>query len=379
MEHKIRLSAYETRMLRLKSQRLLLESGSPAAVLNRVVGVQAQEMPAGELSIWARSSGLTADDVRQARLETRTVVWTWCMRGTLHLVRAADAPWLLPLLGPVFIQANQRRFRQLGWDDASAAAGLAWLQAALEESESGLVRSEIIRGLEQEGLPYEGQAPYHLIARAALEGLICAGPEQGGETAYVLFERWIGSLQPLPRQEAILRLARRYLAAFGPAGPQDLARWSGLRQSEANAAWESLADEIVAVDAAGVPGWLLKSSLPWLDEGLPQDPQVKLLPRFDTYLLGYRDRSLAVDTEFAREVNRGGGIIHAVLLVDGQVRGTWKLKRYSKYQKVLLAPFEPLPEGLLPAIRAEVEELGRFLGEALILDEEIIKNGGSSV
>jgi len=111
VEPKIRLSDYETRMLRLKSQGLLWGSDSPAAVLGRVVGVQAQEMPAGELSIRARSSGLTAADVRQARLAARTMVWTWCMRGTLHLVRSADAPWLMPLLGPVFIQANQRRFR----------------------------------------------------------------------------------------------------------------------------------------------------------------------------------------------------------------------------------------------------------------------------
>lgn len=377
MAKKIKLSAQQTRMLRLKLQGMGSQADSPAAVLDRVVGVQAQDLKAGELSIRPRSSGVTAVSVRQARLVTRTIVWTWCLRGTLHLMASADARWLLPLLGPVLIKANQRRFRELGWDDTQAAAGLRVLTEALDAG-GGLVRSEIIRLLEQHGLPSEGQAPYHLLYRAALEGLICTGPERGGEPAYVPLERWLGPVQPLPRQQALAQLARRYLAGFGPAGPQDLARWSGLKQKDANEAWSAIADEIVAVEAAGAAGWLLKASLPWLDEALPKGAQVKLLPRFDTYLLGYRDRDLAVDPEYARQVHPGGGIIHAVLLVDGQARGTWKLKRYAGYQKVLITPFEPLPGELLPLIQAEVDDLARFLGEKLILDQAFMGSESGS-
>jgi hypothetical protein len=173
----------------------------------------------------------------------------------------------------------------------------------------------------------------------------------------------------------LTQLARRYLAAYGPAGPQDLARWSGLKHSEANSAWKSLASEIAAVETAGKPAWMLKTHLPWLDEAPPQEPQVKLLPRFDTYLLGYRDRDLAVDPAYARQVHPGGGIIHAVLLIDGRVQGTWRLKRYTRYQRVLVAPFAPLPGELLPFIQAEVEDMGRFLGEMLVLDQGFMSAG----
>jgi hypothetical protein len=73
---------------------------------------------------------LTAAEVENARQQDRTIVWTWCLRGTLHLVTAQDARWLLPLLGPSFIPAGRRRMRQLGWDDEKTATGLRILEQA---------------------------------------------------------------------------------------------------------------------------------------------------------------------------------------------------------------------------------------------------------
>jgi DNA glycosylase AlkZ-like len=123
--------------------------------------------------------------------------------------------------------------------------------------------------------------------------------------------------------------------------------------------------------AAGKAAWLLKSQLPWLEEVLAEDsqtiPQVRLLPRFDTYLLGYASRELAVDPAYARRIHPGGGILNAALLVDGQARGTWKVQRRRGGLEVQVEPFEPLAPALLPGMEAEAADVGRFLGVEAVL------------
>jgi hypothetical protein len=187
----------------------------------------------------------------------------------------------------------------------------------------------------------------------------------------VLWESWLGKLQPRPRQEALAELARRYLQAYAPAGPEDLASWSGLKLGEARQAWQLIGGQLVQVEAGGGPAWLLKSQLAWLEETLAQGSetaaQVRLLPRFDTYLLGYARRDLAVDPAYARRIHPGGGILNAALLVEGQARGTWKVQRRRDGLEVQVEPFGPLAEALLPGMEAEAADVGRFLGAEAVL------------
>jgi hypothetical protein len=240
------------------------------------------------------------------------------------------------------------------------------LRAALEARYS-LTRPEIIQMLAQAWLPSEGQAPIHLIARAALSGWLCAGPARDGEATYTLFEDWVGPLQPLPRPEALKRLTRRYMAGYAPAGPDDLAKWSGLKAGDIRLGWEQIAGELRQVETAGQPAWLLPGQLTGLDEPTEPVPLVRLLPRFDAYLLGYASRDLAVDPVHARQVHPGGGIIRAVLLVDGQARGTWQMKARKTGLQVAVEPFEVIPDEWLPSLEAEVADLGRFLGREVEL------------
>jgi hypothetical protein len=371
------LTAWQIRLLRLRAQRLLPEQTSgrddPAQVLAQVGGVQAQELPAALLSVRARSTGLTVQEVERARTEERSIVWTWAMRGTLHLIVAEDAPWLLALLGPKLINAGRRRLEELGWDEGRTEAGLRLLQSALRDR-SGLTRPQIAQLFKENGLPAEGQAPIHLIYRATLEGRLCYGPDREGAPTFVSCESWLPDPQPLSRSEALACLARRYLGGYGPAGPEDLARWSGLGSGEARKAWGLIAAEIVTVKTAeGETLWLLKeqaeAALPWLDELVDRakTPSVRLLPRYDTYWLGYVERALALDPAFAKRVHPGGGVIHPVLLVEGQARGNWKTRRRKGVLEVQVQPFESLPDEALPPLEAEAADLGRFLGERATL------------
>lgn len=365
----VTLSPDQTRIMRCIAQQLYpLESrehAGPVELLEKILAVQAQEIQAAYLSIRARSTDLTASQVDRARQEERSIAWTWAMRGTLHLLRAEDARWLIPLLGPGFIAADRRRMQQLGWDESRTRKGLDLLQKGLDQH--GLLeRPQVVRMLEQNDLPHLGQAPIHLLYRAALEGLICIGPGQGKAQTFVSFMNWIGPLENLPRSEALAKLAHRYLQAYAPATVEDFAYWSGLKMAEARQAWKLAAEETVQVEAAGKPASILQSQLSWLDniqELAARTPLVNLLPRFDTYLLGYASRDLIVEKDDAKKVNAGGGIIRPVVLVDGRAVAAWRMVRQKRNLEVQIQPFKSLPDNLLPHIQAEVAAIRRFYDE----------------
>jgi winged helix DNA-binding protein len=359
-----RLGADELRRLRLRAQRLAgPRPGEVAGVVRAVGGLQAQDTPASRLAVRPRSRGPDEAAVRRACNQDRSVVRTWAMRGTLHMVAAEDAGWLVALLGPVFAAADRRRRLQLGLDDDLCERALAALRAVLAAGPRS--RADLVRGLAAEGVRIDpsGQAPAHLVGYAALRGLVCRGPDLDGDQAsYVLLEDWVGAgrAPALGPDDALAELARRYLGGHGPAGPEDLAAWSGLPVGRARRAFELVAGELWELEAGGRRLWV-PAGAPAAGDG-PDDPVVRLLGRFDDYLLGWRGRDLVLDPRFARRV-AAGGWVHPVVVVDGRVAGTWRARRTGGRLEVTVEPFTGrLPRGTGPGLEAEAADLGRFLG-----------------
>jgi hypothetical protein len=278
-----------------------------------------------------------------------------------------DLGWLLGLLGPVFIAGGRPRNLQLGLDEDTMARGIRILRDALS-NQGPLTVKEIASLLGKARLPYEGQAPIHLVGRAALEGILCVGPDRGSRPTYVLLEDWLGRERKVNLESARAELARRYLEAYAPAGPQDLAAWSGLPVSQARSAWVEIEKQTVEIQAAGRPAWILKKQTSWLDELAAGHPIARLVPRFDTYLLGYSSRDLAVPSEHARRIHPGGGILRPALLANGRALGIWSSQRRKGRLEVIVEPFEELPLEVVPGLEAEVEDLGRFLVSEAVLE-----------
>lgn len=364
----IQLSPEQALLLRVRAQRLALQPPEAPTNVARLVkdlcGIQAQEVPAAALAVRARSSGLVAADIERAREQERTVVRTWGMRGTLHLLATEDLGWLLAMLGPVFVEAGRRRRAELGLDDELYARCVPILRDMLVERGPS-TRAEIVERLAAHGIRIEGQARPYLLGRAALEGLICFGPERGAEPTYVLLSDWIGQVlmgSILPEDEAYAELSRRYISAYGPVTPRDLAAWSGLPISKIKPAWQHITGELMEIDLNGTPAWMLKAQAGWLDELDTHPLTVRLLPRFDIYLLGYRDRDLAVPPQFAKRINAGGGILHPAVLVDGRTVGVWKSQQKKRELAVSVEPFDQLKPEILGGLEAEVADLARFQG-----------------
>lgn len=366
-----KLSPDQVRLLRLRSQ--LLSPQSPAApaeavqVLKELCGVQAQDASAAELAIRPRSTALVAADIQRARAADRTIVRTWCMRGTLHLLAAEDLGWLLELLGPIFVRAGRRRRQQLGLDEATSQEGVRVIRdllARLGPQPRGEIAAELIR----RGIPAEGQAVYHLLYLAGLQRIICLGPDRDSEQSFVLLEDWIEPDKRVTEEAARAELANRYFSAYGPASVEDLASWSGLPVGQARAASALIRGQLFEVELDGNPLWMIEARRAWLEEPAPGSPLVRLLPRFDTYLLGYKSRELAVEPEHARRIHPGGGILRPALLVDGRAQGTWSIKSYKQHIEILIEPFQTLETAIIGELEKEVADLGRFIE----LDAELV-------
>jgi uncharacterized protein YcaQ len=358
------ISSAQIQELRLRAQHLHRPDNQPdlsvGQLMSAVFALQAQDKVAAYRSLWVRGGRYMAEtDVTHALEEERSVVRTWCMRGTLHLLPAADLGWLLPLFGSRFIRQTRRRYEQLGLTVKHFRRANGLLPRLLNK-EGPLTRPELARQLADEGIPTQGQAIHHLLRRAALEGIICFGPGRNGEETYVALETWLEMSNPLADNEALALLARRYLRAFGPATPADMAAWSGLSKTQCRSGFSRNSDDLLELATAAGPIWLLRDWAGWLDEPAGNQTTVRLLPGYDAFLLGYQDRDLTVPTAYAKEVHPGGGLIRATVLVNGRAAGTWKVERRKNNLVVKIAPFFKLNEGVMSLLEEEVQDLGRF-------------------
>lgn len=361
------LSAAQALALRMRRQGLAGRRATDVAAAARVaVGLQAQDLTASRLAVRARSDGLDLAAVVRACDQDRTVVRSWLMRGTLHLVPAEDVRWLTALLGPALVRAGRRRRAELGLPDTVCARALAAIPEVL--GSGPMTRAEMVRGLAGRGVRVDpsGQAPAHLAAFAAASGLICRGPDRGTEPTYVLLDDWVG---PAPGpdgggpvgEQAVAELGRRYLAAFSPATAEDFAAWSGLTVARARAGLSALGDEVDRTTVCDRPAFLLGADAAEPDSW-------RLLPAFDSYLLGYRSRELFLDPAFSRRIHAGGGWIHPAVVRDGRIVGSWRLRRDGGRATVAVELFEPGGRAAVAALAGEAADVGRFLGMPAELD-----------
>lgn len=351
------LSEVRVRALRWRAQRLAPRDagGDPASIVRAIGAIQSQDPAAAALALRARGTGFDAGEVERARVEDRSVVRTWCQRGTIHLVPTEDVSWLLGLLGPRLLAQRERNFRAFGLDEDVYGAALRALRKAL--ADGPLTRAEIGERWEAAGVDASGNRLPHMITRAAIEGEICDGPDRGRDRTWVRLADWVDVAAGPDGDAALAELARRHLAGHAPAEPRDLAAWAGVTVGDARAAWTSLGDELKEVETAVGTRWVLAADPD--PEPAAEAPAVRLLAGFDEYLLGYHDRELAVPPPHTKAVSAGGLRVLPAVAVDGQVIGIWRSRQRRRTIEIEVRPFAALDPGLL---EEEVADVGRFLG-----------------
>ncbi len=350
------------------------------SVLSDIAGAQAQVLTAAQMSLWPRVEGLRVEDTESAMWEQRSMVRASCMRRTMYLIPASEVS--------VYVRGTARR---AGYEeryvlhrgvppaelDRLLGAALDCLREPLSHTalaervskEAGLLLKTRRGGgwgsegevacVEVGGLTLSAGYMLHV---AGARGVVCSGPKLGNESTSVRADKWVRHWKDMPVERAEEELVTRYLRAFGPSTVSDFAWWVGMYAGDAKEIWSKVAHDLVQVDVEGWKASVLRSDLDELLTASPEGHVTRLLPYFDSFLLGHRTKRHLVDDRHRASVYRGQGWVAPVLLVDGKAEGVWSHAKNSRGLTVEVKAFRGLPSRVSSAAKEEARRLGEFLG-----------------
>jgi hypothetical protein len=328
------------RQLLLRRRRI-----APLAIVERLAGMQAQWPQAPYVGLWSRVEGFRREALERA-LRSSKIVKATVMRGTLHLVTARDYP---------LFWAALRGMRS--WADPESTELGTRLAPALRTlfADGPRTFQEVLDALEHEhGIADElVRRRTWFVARTMAHVLHAPDTALWNARPQAVFAA-IDEPEALDTELARVELARRYLAAFGPATRADLADWSGMRVSDFTDALAALEPLRRFRDENGRELLdLPRAPLPATDTPAP----VRFLPKWDNVLLAFADRTRVLPEEYRKAVIAKNGDVAQTFLIDGLVAGTWRTTK----GKVELEPFASLPRDALRALREEAARLEEFL------------------
>jgi hypothetical protein len=350
----------------------LTQRAAPAdwpAVVARICGLHAQVQSSAELTLWARVDDLDPGAVSRALWTERTLVRTWAMRGTLHLLPAHElATWVgaQGVLRPRYETAPWRK--AFGMTSAEAVAVLDAIRTALDGGPltRDALGDAVAELLGDERLGQATRGSFGTMPKlAAFRGDVCFAPPAGQKVRFTRPDRWLGDgWAPDPAPAAMAAVVRRHLAACGPASRESFARWFGMSSAaQAGKLIAGLGDEVAAVSVEGWDGWMLAADVAQAAAAQPGG-HVALLPAFDQYVVAApREDSPALADGHRPRVYRPQGWLSPVLLVDGRIEGVWKHERRAGTLTVAIEPFGDLGAAVRTAAEAEARRLLAYFGD----------------
>jgi len=342
----------------------LLEPAPPerlVEVVREVGGIHAQVTASAELQIAARVDGITQADVRDALWERRSVVKSWTVRGTLHLHPADDLRmWTAARRAVV----GTRDYEVDGVENVEAVVD------AIATALAGrrLLREELVEAVAARvgDAPREklGSGWAYYLGDAAIADCLCFGPPDGQKVTFVHPDDWLGEQPSVDPAEALREVARRFVHAYGPTTHREFRQWFTSRSfgsPEAPALFSEL--ELVPVDLEGRKAFLVEDEEPG-----EAASSVRLLPEYDVYIMGFREREHLVPEPVKQQVaahGKGryeGPAATPFLVIDGVCAGVWSRKKTARRIELTVEPARTLTRPELAGVDAEAERIGAFLG-----------------
>jgi hypothetical protein len=281
---------------------------------------------------------------------------------------------MLDLMGVRALAGARARRASLGLDDDVAERAVDVLGEALAGGRR-LTRTECVAALERAGISGAGQRGYHLLWYASQRGVTCIAPNVGKEQTFVLLDEWVPGEHRRPdRDEALATIAVRYFRSHGPAPRQDFAGWTGLPAVDARRGISAAGNRLTTVEVDGREMVLDPAVLDTetgravRDTGLaPTTADVRddvlVLPGFDEYLLGFKDRSLMLAPEHKQAIIPGGnGVFQATIVRAGRVVGTWRRSASRSRTVVSVQPLVTLRAGDRRRVERALEPYAHFTG-----------------
>jgi len=336
---------------------------SPVDAVRRLGAVQSQDYAGAKWALGQRTRAST-DAAIDRLFDEGAILRTHVMRPTWHFVAPEDVGWLLDLTAPRIRRGLLARYRELGIDAKQSMRAAAAFAAALAGGRH-LTRTELGRVLTAARISPEGQRLPHLLMGAELDKVIVSGPRRGKQFTYALFEERAPKARELERSQALAELTSRYFRSHGPAQIQDFTWWSGLTAAQARMGIE--------LAGAALGHRVIEDKDYWYQAAAAAlrgtAPVAHLLPNFDEYTVGYRDRSalLPAGGRFDPSLFSFGSILSNVVTIDGIVRGAWGRTpaRGALHVEVRLSEILNARDAAL--VQDAVGRLNRFLGRPVQL------------
>ena len=342
-------------------------------------GAQAQVLLAGQMAFWPRVKGSTIREVGSALWKDHVLVKAWAMRRTLFLLPSTDMA--------VFVRGTTRRAAYHYRWGISRVGSKQELDKLLDRVMSILkeprTRAELadllnkshgykLRSKAGGGWGSKSKIPWvdvgdsslpvgELLHIIAAREVMCFGPNKGAESTFVRADKWIPHWKDVTVEEAERRLLVKYLHAYGPATLQDFALWAGMYVRDAKEIWALEAENMVPVDVEGWKANILEPDLSHLEKAEIDGPVVRLLPFFDSFILGHKNHQNIVDEKNRKKIYRNQGWVSPILLVDGRAQGVWSHVQKGNSLEVHVTPFSKLSVGVSSQLKEEASDLGRFL------------------
>jgi hypothetical protein len=336
---------------------------SPVDAVRWLGAVQSQDYGGAKWALGQRTRGVT--DAGIDRLyDEGAILRTHVMRPTWHFVVPEDIRWMLELTGPKIRRALAARYRALELDEETVARALVAFRSALTGG-GHMTRPQLGEVLNAAKISPAGQRLPHLLMSAELEGVIVSGPRRGKQHTYALLDDRAPKGRVLERAEAVAELTLRYFRSHGPAQVQDFVWWSGLTMADARAG--------IAAAGPALEHEVLDRTDFWSDAAAPRvnhkGPVAHLLPNFDEYTVGYRDRAGALhpDHSFDPTLFSFGSILSNIVTVDGRVRGAWRRAHDRDRVIVEIKTMRRMDRAESQAVEEAARRLGRFLGRAVVV------------
>ncbi len=353
--------------LRLQAQGIAAPlSTTPEAVVTRLGAVQAQDYTGALWAIALRLAGATRSTVEKAITE-KSIVRTWALRGALHFVPAADARWMIELVAPRVLKEAAGLQRQLELDSGSFSRSRNIVRKALQQHKV-MTRRDLFAALDKGGMGTGGQRGTLILQQLSMECTLCYGPHADKQPTFTLFDDWITTSRTLEREDALRTIAERYFTGHGPATVRDFVWWTGLSMADAKLALQHAKESLESYLDDGTEYWMARGLT------VPEDVQAAahLLAGFDEYLLGYSNRSAALPPKFAGRVVTGADdVFFSTLLLDGQVRGTWRRETGPKGVVIEASPFGRFSPAEKQSFIAAAERYAHFLGSPVTINWEL--------
>ena len=375
----IKLSRTLVNSWRLSKNHLAQRSprGELSQVAMDVCGIQAQVLLGAALSLWARVDNITIQDVEDALWKQRTLVKTWAMRGTLHLLSSNSLSTYVAAFKKRQDHDSQTiRYRiGPGPDDKQyhiTRAEQEQVTRAIHDSldQKVLTREELAREIVKR-TKLRPILRSHLLSgfgsllqHAAHQGSLIFGPNQGTKVTFTRPEQWLGKQSQPSGEEALKILLRQFYSTYGPASHDDFAHWWGVQATKAKILEQLISDELEQVEFDHRPFKMLSRDVGQI-QSIEEIHSVRLLPSWDTYVMFYHPREFFVPQEYRTRIFSQIQGNAPVLLVDGIATGTWQKIKKRAGIEITVRPFKTPSSAQKLAIDQEAGLLREFFGTGI--------------